>query len=874
MQSDKLAAGTGVLQTNTSDTLDDADLESVDEILSQHSNPRSCAGTASQANSPAISNPDPPLPSALHSYRHRHGLDAYDCHALAPAGAQEQAALPVIDLSDSSTPAKHANTAVQNMPHSHSGNRKAESLPEVEASICHARPAMHLIEETSNRGGVAGPSHNHNSPPVGPWTESVKIPDSKAPGAIILNVKAFDESCFAISSDYYGPLIPIYKQLASKPIWHPAHKLWAFKNETYPELMQKLLQVDFAVRVIPLGVDPSGATSEVSGADDAAIAAALKCPPPAVAADADVKSLVTHNIPASVFSRLYPFQREGVRFGVKHKGRVLLADEMGLGKTVQAICIAACYPEDWPMLIICPSSMRLVWYDALLNWLPACLIPDGFDKLVVIGNGKDLKTKLVTDSKPPRQHIVIISYDLVQKMQSYVKHFGVIICDESHALKSHSAKRTQFIRPLVQQASRAILITGTPALSRPIELFPQIDMLVPGLLGSRDEYGQRYCGGKQVFIARGMYDWRNSSNLTELNAVLQKHVLIRRLKKDVLQDLPAKLRQRIPIEVDPDCVKELERIKAEMAAIQRNPDLSQDEKKSRGEVKMRELYSASGNAKVRGAVEQVERALEEGGKVIVFGHHQKVLDGIQQKLGKAYEAMRIDGSTSMEMRKKAMDQFQQKASVRLAILSITAAGMGITLTAAQCVIFAELYWNPGHLVQAEDRAHRLGQQGCVQVRYLIAPGTVDDAMWPLLARKLQVVGKALDGHATGTATGLQISDASSFSDYIPTDSHQVATAAPPPLARAGPSPKTQQNRWNTPQASGLPVSDTALYAMPQQASASGQPMHFEGKMPQSVGSKGPVTGSQSQLAVSRSCRAEGSICSVLPRQSSAAGRQH
>ncbi len=83
----------------------------------------------------------------------------------------------------------------------------------------------------------------------------------------------------------------------------------------------------------------------------------------------------------------------------------------------------------------------------------------------------------------------------------------------------------------------------------------QIDMLVPGLLGSRDEYGQRYCGGKQVFIARGMYDWRNSSNLAELNAVLQKHVLIRRLKKNVLQDLPAKLRQRIPIEVDPDSVK-------------------------------------------------------------------------------------------------------------------------------------------------------------------------------------------------------------------------------------------------------------------------------------------------------------------------------
>lgn len=153
--------------------------------------------------------------------------------------------------------------------------------------------------------------------------------------------------------------------------------------------------------------------------------------------------------------------------------------------------------------------------------------------------------------------------------------------------------------------------------------------------------------------------------------------------------------------------------------------------------------------------------------------------------------------------------------------------MGITLTAAQCVIFAELYWNPGHLVQAEDRAHRMGQQGCVQVRYLIAPGTVDDAMWPMLGRKLQVVGKALDGHATGTATGLQISDASSFSDYIPTDSHQVATAAAPPFTRTGPPHERQQHHQSTPQASGLPIPNMALHAVHQQPSANGQPTYLE-----------------------------------------------
>ena len=145
MQSNKLAAGTGVLQTNTSDTSDNADLVAMDEILSQHSNPRSFAGSAS----PATSIPNPPLPSAINTHRHR--LTANDCHALAPAGPSEQAALPVIDLSDSSTPPKHANTVAQNTPHSHSGNLKANTVPEVEGNFSHTRSAMHLPEMTSNR---------------------------------------------------------------------------------------------------------------------------------------------------------------------------------------------------------------------------------------------------------------------------------------------------------------------------------------------------------------------------------------------------------------------------------------------------------------------------------------------------------------------------------------------------------------------------------------------------------------------------------------------------------------------------------------------------------------------------------------------------
>ncbi|KAL3135100.1 hypothetical protein ABBQ32_008044 [Trebouxia sp. C0010 RCD-2024] len=796
----------------------DLDLDAINELLSQHSNQKSHAHPASQAGCcalvvggrantgvPSSNNLDPSQLEGVREYKF-----------LAPAGPDTS---DVIDLAcvpdptpSSSSP--HRDSSV----HPGATYTSAEVLPPSPACRKQAHGAS-TDHRTSNRGGLASTSSQHSpAAPRGPWCQAVKVPSSQDPQAVVLNIKEFDLGCFAVSSVYHAPLVALYKQLSSRPTWHSDQKLWSFRNEAYEELMNRLMAADFAVRVIPLGQDIASAAL---GADDAALAAALKCPAPAVISVEEVDSLLHRNIPDSVFSRLYPFQKEGVRFGVKHQGRVLLADEMGLGKTVQAICIAACYPENWPLLVICPSSMRLVWYDALLNWLPARLVPEDPRHLTVIANGKDIKTKLLSQGKPSRQQIVIISYDLVQKMQDYVNHFGVVVCDESHALKTHSAKRTQFIWPLVQKAKRAILITGTPALSRPIELFPQIDMLVPGLLGKRDEYGQRYCGGKPMFIARGMYDWRSSSNLAELNAVLQKHLLIRRLKKNVLQDLPAKLRQRVPIEVDYECVGLLEGIKAEIAAVKADPNLSEEEKQERAKNKMQALYAASGCAKVKGALEQVERALQEGEKVIVFAHHKVVLDGLQAKLGKACQAVRIDGSTSMEARKQAMDTFQQRPQPRLAILSITAAGIGITLTAAQCVIFAELYWNPGHLVQAEDRAHRLGQKGCVQVRYLIAPGTIDDAMWPLLGRKLQVVGKALDGHATGSATGLQITDASSFADYVPIDAAHTSTPTTTLPALADPSlPLSPQQAVNAHASSRSPLPN------PQQQPAGGSHIPF------------------------------------------------
>ena len=135
-------------------------------------------------------------------------------------------------------------------------------------------------------------------------------------------------------------------------------------------------------------------------------------------------------------------------------------------------------------------------------------------------------------------------------------------------------------------------------------------------------------------------------------------------------------------------------------------------------------------------------------KFLVFAHHLHVLNEVEVALKKKkIEYFRLDGKTSQNDRHSGVKRFQGTSSCRVALLSITAGGVGLTLTAADHVVFAELYWNPAQILQAEDRVHRIGQTNCVTVAYIIGNNTLDDVMWPLLQRKLRVVGSALDGKA-------------------------------------------------------------------------------------------------------------------------------
>lgn len=473
----------------------------------------------------------------------------------------------------------------------------------------------------------------------------------------------------------------------------------------------------------------------------------------AIAAASAMPDLRDHYefIPNSIESKLMPFQREGVRFALQHGGRILLADEMGLGKTLQAIAVVSCIRESWPVLVLAPSSLRLHWASMIQQWLD---IPSS-EILVVLsqwGGSNKAGFKIVPSNTKKSVHLDgvfnIVSYDIVPKLQDplMASTFKVVIADESHFLKNAQAKRTGASLPLLQKAQYVILLSGTPALSRPIELFKQLEALYPNVYKNVHEYGNRYCKGGIFGVYQG------ASNHEELHSLMKATLMIRRLKKDVLSELPQKRRQQVFLDLGEKEMRHVNSLFRELEVIKGKHKLAQSEEEAKS-LKFAEkslitkIYTASAEAKIPAVLDYLGTMVEADCKFLIFAHHQPMIESIHNYLlKKKVGCIRIDGSTPSALRQALVTDFQEKETIKAAVLSIKAGGVGLTLTAASTVIFAELSWTPGDLIQAEDRAHRIGQVSSVNVCYLLANDTVDDIIWDVVQSKLENLGQMLDGH--------------------------------------------------------------------------------------------------------------------------------
>ncbi len=530
-------------------------------------------------------------------------------------------------------------------------------------------------------------------------------------------------------------------------------------------------------------------------------------------------------------STLFPYQQEGSERLVQAK-RLLLADEMGLGKTVQ--CIAAinkllqCHEEQQDpdpgtnpdtnhsrkkssyisVLIACPKSVLGVWEAELDTWLDIdqdthlevqTTTPKAFaypTPMAAVCGGD------VRDGSNPRFiTIMMINYDLCHKYREELREveYDIIICDEAHYLKSRDAKRTIAILGSDEESNADLssssirsdylwLLTGTPVLNRPVELYPLLRAIQPSEYRSFDSYAHRYCDPKKICDRRGNWriDYKGSMNLPELSRRL-KPIMLRRYKNDVLTQLPPKLRSYKVLneygassKSESAAMMERRLLQEMMDSRSRNFESGSEGEGSKGSdylnyvmprVLARNIDTDDPDStsdimgiissirketalrKVKPAIEMLKEIVDAKSKVVVFAHHRDVIQALVEHFGK--HSVCVIGGMDVDARKDAVQKFQDDPQVHLFFGSIRAAGVGLTLTASSRVVFLELDWSPGVMSQAEDRCHRVGSKvgknGSVQIQYYVFKDTIDEWIAKTLLVKQDNIGKIMGEAGTDTS---------------------------------------------------------------------------------------------------------------------------
>ena len=436
--------------------------------------------------------------------------------------------------------------------------------------------------------------------------------------------------------------------------------------------------------------------------------------------------------------KLLNFQKEGLDFLMKSSGNALLADEMGLGKTVQTLSYVATEKQTFPVLVVAPLVTLNNWEREIEKFLKkksrnGRLVESESPSVTLIRTGK--KKEL------PKTDIYVINYELLFKRYDDLAKVGIktVVCDEVHNLRSKTTQKYKSIKKLaaLPSVSYRIGLSGTPIYNRGSEIWPIIDILKPGLLGSFKEFCEYFCyvneKGKAIVLENKRASLRNQ---------LQDHIMLRRKKSDVLKELKDKVRYKEVIAADTDYyVEELDKIWKRLEDEQKEAD-SEFSKSASYHRAIQSERQIAGLAKLPHVINFVKNIMEIEESVVVFCHH-KVIHKLLHESLQEFTPVSIIGGQSDTVRQDQIDKFQ-KGESKLMIAGIRAGNVGINLTKAKYVIFAELDWSPAIHRQAEDRLHRIGQKNTVFAYYLIGNGTLDDHVASILVDKSYEIDAIMD----------------------------------------------------------------------------------------------------------------------------------
>uniref|UniRef100_A0A0K2V3X8 BTAF1 RNA polymerase II, BTFIID transcription factorassociated, 170kDa [Alligator mississippiensis] n=1 Tax=Lepeophtheirus salmonis TaxID=72036 RepID=A0A0K2V3X8_LEPSM len=501
----------------------------------------------------------------------------------------------------------------------------------------------------------------------------------------------------------------------------------------------------------------------------------------------DAKNAEYFHIPERVMDTelLRSYQRSGVNwlaFLNRYKLHGILCDDMGLGKTLQSICILAGdhynrinqNMENIPSLVICPPTLRWHWKEEILKFTKGKFL----SPLLYNGNTVNRSS---TRTFIEKNNILITSYDIVRKDIEFLKEikWNYIILDEGHIIKNAKAKTTIAIKSL--SSNHRLILSGTPIQNSVLEIWSLFDFLMPGYLGSEREFSSKF--SKPIIASR---ESKCSKRDKEAGALatesLHRQILpfvLRRMKEDVLKDLPPKITQDYYCDLSPLQIRLYEEytLKQKLDDLDGNsikptskshifqalqylrkvcnhPKLvsnelsvtqSQDISVAAKLPALKELLLECGIGIVEGEDNQLCLASQH--RALIFFQLKSMIDIVENDLLKnlmpSVTYLRLDGSVPTNMRHEIVQRFNNDVSIDILLLSTSVGGLGLNLTGADTVIFAEHDWNPMKDLQAMDRAHRIGQKKVVNVYRLITRNTIEEKILGLQKFKLKTANTVI-----------------------------------------------------------------------------------------------------------------------------------
>ncbi len=439
-------------------------------------------------------------------------------------------------------------------------------------------------------------------------------------------------------------------------------------------------------------------------------------------------------VPSTLEAELRPYQREGFAWAIRLAEAgfgACLADDMGLGKTLQALAVALARvrSDGDPTLVVCPTSVVDNWINETLRFAPT-LNPINFARAD--------RSRVVADASG--HDVLVVSYSVVIQDEDLLssRHWRTLIVDEAQAIKNIAAKRTQALSGL--DADFKMALSGTPIENHLTELYSIVNFLNPGLLGTPTQFGRR-------FVTPVERD-KDQSARRRLRKIVGPFVL-RRLKTDVLTDLPPRTELTLTVEPREDEAHfyeamRLRAIEAAEVALEHNEAQASFHilaeltrlRRAACDIRLAEPTFGVVGSKVEALLELASEIQDNGHQALVFSQFVDFLSLLRQAFDAAgLRYQYLDGSTPASQRAREVESFQS-GDANFFLISIKAGGVGLNLTAADYVIIADPWWNPAVEEQAMGRAHRIGQSRPVTSYRLIARGTIEETITELHASKL------------------------------------------------------------------------------------------------------------------------------------------